>query len=207
MSATSLRAGSVLAAGRPELSTDEFTPVVPDRDAADLLFVGELRWLKGVDVLIEAITLARPNRSLTAAIVGAGTDEARFRRQARMRGIDHLVTFHGPLPARQAMQRGRLLVIPSRAESFPYVMLEAMAAGRPVIASRTGGIPELVPEQCLVPPGNAPALLAAIEGALADPAATAARAEATARDMPQRFDAGGMAAAITAFYATAAVPE
>jgi glycosyltransferase involved in cell wall biosynthesis len=81
------------------------------------------------------------------------------------------------------------------------VMLEAMAAGRPIIASRTGGIPELVPESNLVPPGDAAALLAAIEAARADPAAAAARAEDVARHMAARFAASRMAAAVTGFYA------
>jgi glycosyltransferase involved in cell wall biosynthesis len=194
--------------GRPSqivhngLWPEEFSPVVPDCDAADLLFIGELRWLKGLDVLLEAIALAAPGRAPRAAIVGSGPDERRFRQLARLRGIDHLVTFHGPLPARQALRRGVLLVLPSRAESFPYVMLEAMAARRPIIASRTGGIPELVPKENLVPPGNAAALLAAIEAARADPVAAAARAEAGARDMAARFDAARMAAAVTGFYAT-----
>jgi glycosyltransferase involved in cell wall biosynthesis len=180
---------------------EEFSPAVPDRDAADLLFIGELRWLKGLDVLIEAIALAAPGRALRAAIVGSGPDEQRFRQLAHRRGVDRLVTFHGPLPARQALRRGVLLVLPSRAESFPYVMLEAMAAGRPIIASRTGGIPELVPESNLVPPGDAAALLAAIEAARADPAAAAARAEDVARHMAARFAASRMAAAVTGFYA------
>jgi glycosyltransferase involved in cell wall biosynthesis len=182
---------------------EEFSAVVPDRDAADLLFVGELRRLKGVDVLIEAVALAAPRRELRLAIVGAGPDEGRFRDQVRMNGVDHLVGFHGPLPVRQALQRGRLLILPSRAEAFPYVMLEAMAAARPIIASRTGGIPELVGAESLVPPGEASALLAAIEAALAEPSAFAARARAQAKAMAERFDATRMAEAVIAFYATA----
>ena len=125
-----------------------------------------------------------------------------MRRQARRRGIDHLVTFHGLLPARQALQRGRLLVLPSRAESFPYVMLEAMAAARPIIASRTGGIPELVAADSLVPPGDAAALLAAIEAVLRYPAAAEAKAREGARAVAGGFDARRMAEAVTGFYAT-----
>jgi glycosyltransferase involved in cell wall biosynthesis len=194
--------------GRPSqvvhngLWPEELAPVVPDRDAADLLFIGELRWLKGVDVLLEAIARAMPRRALRAAIVGSGPDETWLRRQARRRGIDHLVTFHGLLPARQALQRGRLLVLPSRAESFPYVMLEAMAAARPIIASRTGGIPELVAADSLVPPGDAAALLAAIEAVLRYPAAAEAKAREGARAVAGGFDARRMAEAVTGFYAT-----
>jgi glycosyltransferase involved in cell wall biosynthesis len=182
---------------------EDFAPVLPDRDAADLLFIGELRWLKGVDVLIKAVALAAPTRALRLAIIGSGPDEERFRRQARLSGVDHLIRFHGPLPIRRALQRGRLLVLPSRAESFPYVMLEAMAVGHPIIASRTGGIPEIVAAESLVPPGDAPALLASIETALADPSASAARARAQAHVIALRFDAFRMAEAVTGFYATA----
>jgi glycosyltransferase involved in cell wall biosynthesis len=182
---------------------EEFSPVVADRDAADLLFIGELRMLKGVDVLIEAVALAAPRRELRLAIVGSGPDEQRFREQVRMRRLDQLVGFHGPLPVRQALQRGRLLVLPSRAESFPYVMLEAIAAEQPLIASRTGGIPELVATDSLVPPGDASALLAAIEGALADPSAAVARARAQATAIAERFNASRMAEAVIDFYATA----
>jgi glycosyltransferase involved in cell wall biosynthesis len=163
---------------------DEFSPVVPDRDAAELLFIGELRWFKGADVLIEAVALAAPRRPLRLAIIGSGPDEESLRERVRMRGIDHLVSFHGPLPVRQALKRGRLLVLPSRAESFPYVMLEAMAAGRPLIASPTGGIPELVPAGSLVTPNDAQALLAAVEAALGD---SSGEARPDRRRMPWRL--------------------
>ncbi|MET0483210.1 MAG: glycosyltransferase [Aestuariivirgaceae bacterium] len=178
---------------------EEFLPIAPDCDAAELLFIGELRWLKGADVLIDAVALAAPRRRLRLAIVGSGPDEDRLRRQVRMRGLDNLVAFHGPLPVRQALQRGRLVVLPSRAESFPYAMLETMAAARPLIASRTGGIPELVPAGSLVTPGDARALLAAIEAALAD-SSSEASARSLAQTMAERFDAARMAEAVIGFY-------
>jgi glycosyltransferase involved in cell wall biosynthesis len=181
---------------------EEFAPVVPDRDAADLLFIGELRWLKGADVLIEAVALAAPQRRLRLAIIGSGRDEKSLRQQVRMRGVDHLVSFHGPLPVRQALQRGRLVVLPSRAESFPYVMLETMAAGRPLIASRTGGMPELVPASGLVTPGDARGLLAAVEAALSDSSAEA-RARSQAQAMVQRFNVSHMTDAVIDLYTTA----
>ncbi len=181
---------------------EEFDPVVPDRDAADLLFIGELRWLKGTDVLVEAVALAAPQRRLRLAIIGSGRDEKSLRQQVQTRGIDHLVSFHGPLPVRQALQRGRLVVLPSRAESFPYVMLETMAAGRPLIASRTGGIPELVPACSLVAPGDSRALLAAVEAALSDSSGEA-RARSQAQAMAQRFNASRMTEAVIGLYRTA----
>jgi glycosyltransferase involved in cell wall biosynthesis len=66
---------------------------------------------------------------------------------------------------------GRVLVMPSRAESLPYVILEAAAAGVPIIATRVGGIPEIFGPQSfrLVPPNDAAALAKALAAALADP--------------------------------------
>ena len=67
---------------------------------------------------------------------------------------------------------GRIMVMPSLAESLPYVMLEAAAAAMPIIATRVGGIADVFGPQSdrLLPPGDATALAAAIGAALADPA-------------------------------------
>ena len=136
------------ARGRPSqvvhngLWPEEHAPVARIRDAADLLFIGELRWLKGVDVLLEAIARAMPRPALRAAIVGVHRpDEACFRRQARRRDRSSCHLSRPPARAPGPYSAAGFFVLPSRAESFPYVMLEAMAAARPIIASRTGGIP------------------------------------------------------------------
>ena len=63
--------------------------------------------------------------------------------QARASASPTASRFHGPMPAREAFALGRVLVVPSRAESLPYVVLEAAAAGVPLIATRVGGIPEI----------------------------------------------------------------
>ena len=82
-------------------------------------------------------------RHLRADIVGDGPDRQRFETQAADLGLGGAVSFTGAMPARTAFARGRLLVVPSRAESLPYVVLEAAAAGMPMIATRVGGIPEI----------------------------------------------------------------
>jgi glycosyltransferase involved in cell wall biosynthesis len=88
------------------------------------------------------------------------------------------VRFLGHCPARQAFALGHILVVPSRAESLPYVVLEAAGAAVPVIATGVGGIPEIFgPEATLLPPGDPQRLAEAIAAALDDPAATRARAE------------------------------
>jgi len=127
------------------LSAAEFAPVAPRPDAADFLYVGELRAAKGIDTLLEAIALvgAQLGTIPSAVLVGSGPDEAVLRAQARRLGVAERLSFAGPLPAREAFARGRLIVVPSRAESLPYVVLEAAAARLPMIATDVGGIPEI----------------------------------------------------------------
>jgi glycosyltransferase involved in cell wall biosynthesis len=184
----------------------EFAPIVPAPDAADLVFVGELRRLKGVDVLIEAMAaLAAGGRPVSAAIVGAGPDAEAFAALARARGLTRL-RFTGALPARAAFALGRLLVVPSRAESLPYVVLEAAAAGIPLLATAVGGIPEIFgPQQShlLLPPGDARALAAAIAAALADPAAAPAAAATLRSRVRALFSAEAMTDQVLAAYSEA----
>lgn len=141
---------------------EEFEPVVPAANSTDIVYVGELRMLKGVDVLIKAIAIARATRPITATIVGEGPDRRAFEGLTRELELDRQITFTGALPARTAFARGRTFVMPSRAELFPYVILEATAAQLPVIASRVGGIPELLPESNMVNPDDPQELASAI---------------------------------------------
>ena len=149
----------------------EFLPIMPAPDATDLVFVGELRKLKGVDVMIEAMArLARDGRSLTATIVGAGADRGSFEAAVAAHNLGAAIHFVGAKPARAAFALGRMLVVPSRAESLPYVVLEAAAAGLPIIATNVGGIPEIFGPDAgdLVPPGDPAALADAIAHAMQD---------------------------------------
>jgi glycosyltransferase involved in cell wall biosynthesis len=150
----------------------EFAPVTPEPDRTDLLFVGELRLLKGVDILLAAIALLKSQGvKATASIVGDGPDAARFRAQVAELGLGGHVQFAGPLPARTAFAKGRILVVPSRAESLPYIVLEAAAARMPIIASAVGGIPEIFGPDApaLIQPGDPAVLTRAVGQALADP--------------------------------------
>ena len=72
------------------LLPEEFTAVVPAADAADVVFIGELRRLKGVDVLIDALSLVSARRPVTAVIVGDGPDAMTFRHQAQTLGLVEL---------------------------------------------------------------------------------------------------------------------
>jgi glycosyltransferase involved in cell wall biosynthesis len=149
----------------------EFLPVKAAPDASDLVFIGELRKLKGVDVLIEAIAkLAKDGRNVTATIVGDGADRAAFEAAVASHNLQAAVHFVGAKPARAAFALGRTLVVPSRAESLPYVVLEAGAAGLPIIATNVGGIPEIFGPDAgdLIPPDNPTALADAVAAAMQD---------------------------------------
>ena len=182
------------------LDESEFTPAPLAPDAADVLFIGEMRRLKGVDVLIEALALLKEGgRAVSALLVGDGPDRAEFAGLVQAKGLAQAVAMPGAMPAAAAFPLGRVVVVPSRAESFPYVVLEAQAAGRPVIASRVGGIPEMLPEEMMVPPGDAPALAAKIAQTLND-ADAMPRARARIDTLKERFSTRRMAAEILSFY-------
>jgi glycosyltransferase involved in cell wall biosynthesis len=181
----------------------EFEPVAGQADATDLLFIGELRRLKGVDVLIDAVArLAAHDRRVTATLVGAGPDRAAFESQVNTLGLHDLIRLPGPLPARHAFGLGRMLVVPSRAESLPYVVLEAAAAGKPVIATQVGGIAEIFGPAAgrLVAPADAAALSAAIAQALDAPGGTAAAAAALRERVAQEFSLDVMVNGVLAAY-------
>src|SRR5262249_29965157 len=148
------------------VSDEEFEPVATDPQATDLVFVGELRMLKGVDVLIKALAaLAKQGQRVTATIVGDGPDRKTFEATAKFgRGANPTINYPGQLPPREAFALGHVLVVPSRAESLPYIVLEATAAGLPLIATRVGGIAEIFGPDAgeLVPSGDAAALAQAI---------------------------------------------
>ena len=183
----------------------EFDPILPAPSASDLLFVGELRHLKGVDVLLLALQQVRQNRAVSATIVGAGPDAAQFKSLCSQLRLDDTVTFPGALPAREAFKLGKALFMPSRAESFPYIILEAAAAGLPIYASNVGGIPEIVAgtDTDLLPPADVPALARAIERFLANPAAARQKADRLKQQVASQFTVAAMAGAIDRLYASA----
>jgi glycosyltransferase involved in cell wall biosynthesis len=184
------------------LQPDDFTPHEPRPDAADFLFIGELRRLKGVDVLLQALARLQGSRAVRAVIVGAGPEATEFKSLADELGLGSLVTFPGAMPARTAFPLGRSMVVPSRAESMPYIVLEAAAAGMPLIATNVGGIPEIVngTDTPLMPPGDVEVLERAMQGFLADPSDAKARAERLKAAVAARFTVGRAADEVLAFY-------
>lgn len=181
----------------------EFAAVAPAGDATDIVFLGEFRPVKGIDVLIDAITMLHGLGSrLTATLVGDGSELAAVQARAEASGLGRAIRFLPPMPMRQALSLGRLMVLPSRAESLPYVVLETAAAGRPMITTRVGGIPEIYGDQCesLVPPGDAAALAAAIAAVICEPDTAMAAAEALRRRVAASFSVDAMVDSVIAGY-------
>src|ERR1700733_446393 len=134
--------------------------------------VGELRPVKAIDVLIEAIAILKQSgRRVSATLAGEGADGTKLRAQAHRLGVTDQIHFIGHCPARQAFAMGRMFVIPSRAASLPYVLLEAAAAGMPIVATDVGGNAEIFGPQSgqLIPPDDVAALTGAIAVALDNP--------------------------------------
>jgi len=181
----------------------DFEPATLAAEASDLVFIGELRMLKGVDVLIEAIAvLAQNGCTVAASIVGSGPDRAAFESQAAKLGLSDAVRFVGVKPARAAFGLGRLVVVPSRAESLPYIVLEAVAAGMSLIATNVGGIPEVFgPDVAdLLPPGDPAALAHAIGQAIRDPGARRLAAQRLRARVAAAFSADKMTDTVLAAY-------
>ncbi|MET3925697.1 glycosyltransferase family 4 protein [Devosia sp. 2618] len=188
------------------LSPDEFIPVAPSTDAADFVFVGELRDLKGIHVLVEALApLKRPDaRPATLVMAGDGPSRAELEAQITKLGLTERVSLLGAQPARPTFARGRIAVVPSLAESLPYVVLEAAAAQLPVIATRVGGIPEIfgATSDSLVPAGNVDALRTKMQDTLDDPAAAKAEMLERLKRIESNFSLATMTSAIETLYHT-----
>lgn len=181
---------------------EEISHVATPSSARDLLFVGEMRYLKGVDVLLRAIALLKPKQKVTAALVGDGPDRKQFETLALELGIEDQVNFAGLKRMPEAISLGRIFVLPSRNESFPYVMLEAIAAHKPIIGSDVGGISEVVPRSQLCAPDNPVELARLIENTLNQPNLTLKQAGFLASRIKHNNTVTMMASKILSFYQT-----
>ena len=172
-------------------------------NGSDVLFVGELRKLKGVDVLLEALARIISPRPPTATLVGAGPDGQAFKDMAQSLNLGARVHFAGAMPAAEAFRLGRLLVVPSRAESFPYIVLEGAAAGLPMLASNVGGIPEITAgtNTELLVAGDWPDLARRLTAFLTDSAPLQATAVELKRRVAVSFTVARMADDTLDFYA------
>jgi teichuronic acid biosynthesis glycosyltransferase TuaC len=155
------------------LSSDEHGRV-PNR----ILFVGAVRPVKGVDILLRSIRLLR-DRGREASLIVAGEpffgsyqkEETRLRymtRDLQLQDWVHFIGKQSPSEVAALMARSGVVVLPSRAESFGSVLIEALACGTPVVATRCGGPEDIVNEQVgvLVRPEDPEALAKGIEHVL-----------------------------------------
>lgn len=178
-------------------------PAPVPEDSYDFVFVGELRELKGVATLCGAIERLREERPVRLLIVGDGPDAERFQSSVSSRELRNAITFAPPVRhAVDAFGRGRCVVVPSHAESFPYVVLEAAAAAKPLVATDVGGIPEIFgPDAArLVPPRDVTALAGRLRRVLVDPAAAEREAAHLAVHVRSHFTVEAMASSIMQFY-------
>jgi len=148
---------------------------IPDNTRL-VLFVGHLVPVKALDVLLRAWARLLQDPSVGAhlrlVLIGEGTERDTLEQQARDLGVADRVAFLGPKPqplVADWIAAADLLTLPSHAEGSPNVVVEALASGTPVVASRVGGIPDLVDHGVnglLVPAGDAAALADALATAL-----------------------------------------
>jgi glycosyltransferase involved in cell wall biosynthesis len=185
------------------ISKVEFAPVPLAEDATDIVFVGEYRTVKGIDTLIDALAmLGQEGRSLTATLVGSGPERENLQAHVARLGLTDSIRFAAARPMRQALALGKLVVLPSRAESLPYVVLEAAAAERPMITTRVGGIPEIYGplSDSLVPPADPTALAQAIKADEDQPAAANERAQTLRARIAASFSVEAMVDGVLSCY-------
>ena len=141
-------------------------------------WVGRLTREKGGDVLLHALRRLS-DLPVRVSILGTGRDAAWLRERARRLGVGCRITWHGMVPkAAQLFDAFDLFVLSSRTEGTPIVLFEAMAARIPIVATRVGGVPDVVDETgaVLVPPDDPAALAAAIRTVFSDRRAARGRA-------------------------------
>lgn len=169
--------GLMFAASDAALDDSAFAECEPRRHRATLPFgliaIGGLdQPFKGTGVLLRAVArLCLTGAPVTLRIVGSGRLLPAYRQECERLGLGTRVEFLGQQDrsgVRRALDSADLFVLPSLTEGLPRVVLEAMARGLPVVATHVGGVPELLPPACLVPPRDADALATRIEHILAD---------------------------------------
>jgi glycosyltransferase involved in cell wall biosynthesis len=188
------------------VSRAEFKPIVAKADATDLVFMGELRPVKGIDVLLDAIARLRDTgRTVTASLVGDGPERSALQAQVENLALGSSIHFRPAMPASEALTLGRTMVVPSRAESLPYVVLEAAAGGKPLITTNVGGIPEIYGplSNTLIPPLDCAALADAIAHALDHPDVMADITQKLRERVQTSFSIETMVDGVLAAYQTA----
>jgi glycosyltransferase involved in cell wall biosynthesis len=161
----------------PVEATDLLRIERDDPNRQTLLFMGRLDRYKGIHLLIEALASLRVKYpAVRLCLAGEGEERERLQRMVEKHRLTDSVEFVGWVAERAktaAWERAGIYALPSYIEGLPMTVLEAMAAGVPVVATRVGGVPELVTDGVngiLIEPGDAAALTAALDRLLGDPA-------------------------------------
>jgi glycosyltransferase involved in cell wall biosynthesis len=173
-----------------------------------LLAVGRLEPQKGFDVLVDAVAiLRRQGVDVKLDIAGEGGERARLTAQIARAGLEAHVALLGRREDVAALMRGAdAFVHPARWEGFGLVLLEAMSAGLPIVATAVGAIPEVVADgetALLAPPDSPEAFAAAVAGLVADPVLARRLGVGGYERLSTRFTPVEMARRTAAVYASA----
>lgn len=159
------------------------------QDAVVIGWVGRLGVEKGPDVTVSAMAELR-HPTAVLSLVGTGREEASLQTLAGRLKVHDRIRWHGSVPAAgELMAVFDVFCLSSRTEGTPMVLLEAIAAGVPVVATRVGGVPDVVSDEeaALVPSEDPVALAAALDHVLAAPAEAIARAQLARRRLETAF--------------------
>ena len=187
------------------IQPDRYTPT--EVAEPHLLFVGRLAGVKGVPILLQSVAdLAADIPDLRLTLIGDGPDRADLETKARDIGIADRCDFVGyksQSEVAEALTHASLFVLPSFAEGVPVVLMEAMAAGVPVLTTRIAGIPELVEDGVsgkLVAPGDTDALTGALKDLLSPSTDRRAMGQAGRDKVTQDFNIATEAAKLSALF-------
>ena len=153
------------------VDTSLFSPSEQKRltDCCHLITIASLDENKNISDLISALAILKKNLNFSSKleIIGDGPLRSELEKQITLEGLSNAITLQGVLPKRIVAERLRsadIFLLPSQWENQPAAIIEAFACGLPVIASRVGGIPEIVPEKFgrLLPPNDPVSIATAI---------------------------------------------
>ena len=164
-----------------------------DLDRPVVLYAGRLRTRKAVAVLVEAFAELRQRRTASLVVAGDGEHRETLEERVRALGLTDSVRFLGTVPRHDMLRwyaTADIFCLPSLYEGFPLAILEAMAAGLPVVSTTVSGIPEAVADGrtgLLVPPEKATALAGALDRLASDEALRRELGEAGRRRVADEF--------------------
>jgi glycosyltransferase involved in cell wall biosynthesis len=202
--ARAMAPGSAISVSPMPADTSTFQESGAERIHGRFLFVGRLNAQKGLADLLDAFAWVPPEATLD--VIGEGENAAALRERAVALGLGSRVRWRGSLPRNElpaVYSTACAVIVPSRNEGLGLVAVEAQLCRTPVIAYRSGGLPDVVDPAwggMLVPPGDTRALAAAMTGVLKHPEATSTQGAAARAKMLDRFSPGTVAASYRELY-------